>query len=150
MQRRYLNDPTTNYIGGLEQADIDGRVAAIAQDYAATVVAHAPLLVGPGTPHEVQEFVRTSLQMGPHVASHVTQTVFVCDLREQLRQVTVPCSIIQTMDDVVLPSPPATARFIADRLVVQPTVHMMNAGGHLPHLTAAEETASLIMPHLGD
>lgn len=129
---RFLND--RNYHGGFEQGEIEEVFSAMEANYKAWVQGFAPLAVGADVPDAVQEFSRTLFNMRPDITLFVSRIVFNSDLRGVLGLVRVPCSIIQTANDVSVPG--SVAAYLQNHLGGRSTVHMLNVEGHLPHLSA--------------
>ncbi|CAA2989979.1 probable strigolactone esterase DAD2 [Olea europaea subsp. europaea] len=129
---RFLND--IDYHGGFEYGEIEEVLSAMEANYEAWVNGFAPLAVGADVPVAVQEFSRTLFNMRPDISLFVSRTAFNSDLRGVLGLVKVPCSIIQTIEDVSVPM--SVAMYLKNHLGGRSTVHMLNVEGHLPHLSA--------------
>ncbi|XP_030466603.1 probable strigolactone esterase DAD2 [Syzygium oleosum] len=137
---RFVNDE--DYHCGFEQEQIEQVFTAMQSNYEAWVTGHAPLAVGSDVPAAVREFSRTLFNMRPDISLFVLRTVFNSDIRGVLGLVTVPCCIIQTAHDVLLPASAAT--YLTDHLGGPNTMEVLNTEGHLPHLTAPGQLAQVL------
>ncbi|KGN62452.1 strigolactone esterase RMS3 [Cucumis sativus] len=131
---RFLNDG--DYHGGFEQNEIDRVFAAMKANYQSWVNGFAPLAVGADVPAAVQEFSRTLFNMRPDISLFVSKVIFSSDLRGVLGLVKVPCCIIQTAQDVSVPT--SVAIYLRDHLGGRNTIEMLDTEGHLPHLSAPQ------------
>ncbi|KAF8034400.1 hypothetical protein BT93_C0638 [Corymbia citriodora subsp. variegata] len=129
---RYLN--TDGYKGGFEAAQIDQILSSIESDYHGWAPNFASLVVDPRDPLSVEVFTKCLRRMRPEVALPLARTVFLSDHREVLGKVATPCTIVQTTNDVVVPS--SVAHYMRDKIQGKTAVEMIEADGHFPQLTA--------------
>ncbi|KJS39396.1 MAG: hypothetical protein VR70_08155 [Rhodospirillaceae bacterium BRH_c57] len=131
---RYIND--TDYHGGLDKDEASALIGAISDSYFEWVESFAPVAVGNILARqEIAEFVRGLLTMRPDVAMSMAITIFRFDLREHLHGFQVPAVIVQSARDAIVPVE------MADYLMQRwpdSRVFLLNADGHLPHLTHAQ------------
>lgn len=142
---RYLNEP--GYVGGFDQADLDALFDSMAANYQAWAAGFAPIVVGVEDAHAVSEFSRTLFQMRPDIALHTSRTIFTSDVRSAARRVPVPVNLIQTANDVAVP------REVGEWLVREmknATLDIIDASGHLPHMTAPDLVLKILEKHLRD
>uniref|UniRef100_A0A1D1XEP7 Sigma factor sigB regulation protein rsbQ n=1 Tax=Anthurium amnicola TaxID=1678845 RepID=A0A1D1XEP7_9ARAE len=129
---RFLNDK--DYHGGFETGEIEKVFAAMESNYEAWVRGFAPLSVGADVPAAVREFSRTLFNMRPDISLFVSRTVFHSDLRGVLGLVRTPCCIVQGVKDVSVPV--SVAAYLKSHLGGRTSVEILQAEGHLPHLSA--------------
>lgn len=72
--------------------------------------------------------------MKPNIAYNVAKTVFLSDLRRILPKVVVPCTIIQSKKDYIVPE--FVAHYMKKKLGGHARVEILKTQGHFPHLTA--------------
>ncbi|MBD2089841.1 alpha/beta hydrolase [Microcoleus sp. FACHB-1515] len=133
---RYLNEPETGYIGGFEQADLDGLYAAMSANYYAWASGFAPIAMGnPERPELAIEFAKTLSAIRPDIAQAVARVIFQSDHRAELPKLTVPVVILQSNNDVAVP--PQVGQYMAAH-IPQSKLIQINAQGHLPHLSAPD------------
>lgn len=138
---RYWNDGS--YEGGSEREDIDGVLSLIKSNYSAWVSGFLPPLIGVDEPSVVNEFSKKMLSIKPEIAFTAAESIFESDLRNILRDVKIPCSIIQTRKDAVVPL--SVAYYMQSNLGGENnSVHILDTDGHLPQLTSPHMLATLI------
>ncbi|PKA58159.1 putative esterase KAI2 [Apostasia shenzhenica] len=142
---RYVND--AHYCGGFEVDDLDQLFDAIRSNYEAWVAGFAPLAVGGDMDSPaVQEFSRTLFNMRPDIAMSLAQTIFHSDLRNVLRDVTVPCHILQSTRDLAVPV--KVAEYLHENLGGESVVEIMRSDGHLPQLSCPEIVIPVLLRHI--
>ncbi|KAL1353516.1 hypothetical protein HN51_017447 [Arachis hypogaea] len=136
---RYLNGE--GYKGGFERSVLDTIFKSIKQDFPSWVHSFAPTAIGvKNDPSAVAEFEDSLLRMKPEVALSVAKTVFLSDLRWVLPHVFVPCTIIQSKQDPVVPK--HIAFYLKRKLGNNGAnnssnkVKILKTIGHFPQLTA--------------
>ncbi|XP_068649221.1 strigolactone esterase D14-like [Aristolochia californica] len=129
---RYLN--AKNYVGGFDRSDINALFHDIKRNFSSWASGFAPKAIGVNDTKSVQEFRSSLDKMNPRIALDAAETVFRSDLRKILKQVKVPCTIIQSAKDFVVPK--SVASYMASKLGSRSKVRILNAHGHLPQLTA--------------
>ncbi|XP_041000780.1 probable esterase KAI2 [Juglans microcarpa x Juglans regia] len=144
---RYLND--VDYYGGFEQEDLDQLFEAMRSNYKAWCSGFAPLAVGGDMDSvAVQEFSRTLFNMRPDIALSVAQTIFQSDMRQILCLVTVPCHIIQSMQDLAVPV--VVSEYLHQNLGGESIVEVMSSDGHLPQLSSPDVVIPVLLRHIRD
>ncbi|NTU79360.1 MAG: alpha/beta hydrolase [Chloroflexales bacterium] len=142
---RYVNDPP-DYIGGFERADIVGLLDLMEKNYAGWASYLAPLVMRnaerPDLARELEASIRAT---DPQIAQHFAATTFFIDHRADLPAATVPSLILQCADDMIVP--PEAADYLHRHLPAS-MQWMMQATGHYPHVSHAEETIRLIRKYL--
>ncbi|XP_078430346.1 alpha/beta-Hydrolases superfamily protein [Wolffia australiana] len=137
---RYIND--TDYDGGFEGDDLEAVYEAMHENYYDWVMGFAPRLVGVDMPEAVQEFCRTLFNMRPDISLFVTRMVARSDVRGILGMVSTPCCIIQGVKDSSVPI--SVAAYFEAHLGGRTTVELLQAEGHLPHLSAPAVLAPIL------
>jgi sigma-B regulation protein RsbQ len=141
---RYLNEP--GYTGGFEQQDLDELHDAMAANFQAWGAGFAPVVVGVSDRTAVHEFSRTLFQMRPDIALAVSRTIFQSDMRQVASRLDRPTSLIQTRSDVAVPG--EVAEWLRGH-VDGATLDVIDAVGHLPHMTAPDEVVRALEQRLG-
>lgn len=136
----FINQP--GYVGGFDQGEIEGLLKQMAADYMEWVKAFSPLVVAqkPGD-RAATEFARCLLGMRPDVAFSMALTVFKMDLRDRLGGFSIPTTIVQTKHDMAVPL--EVAHYLRDHWP-QARLEVIEAEGHLPHLTAPDEVVRVL------
>lgn len=136
----YIDDE--NYRGGFSQADIDGLVAAMGNNYVEWARHFSPLAVADtaGSAATV-EFNRSLLAMRPDVALSMALTIFKMDMREHLDGFTTPTTIVQTRHDIAVPT--EVAHYLHARWP-HSKLEFIEASGHMPQLTSPEQVIAIL------
>ncbi|XP_042475849.1 strigolactone esterase D14-like [Macadamia integrifolia] len=129
---RYLN--TEDYKGGFEKSEVEELFSNIESNFHAWAPNFAGLGVGPTDTVSVEKFGRLLGQMRPEVALSLAKTIFCCDHRDVLEKVDVPCTIVQTTNDIVVPL--SVVYYMQKKIKGKTTVEILEADGHFPQLTA--------------
>jgi sigma-B regulation protein RsbQ len=141
---RYIDDG--EYIGGFEQADIDGLLASLESNYLGWSSATAPVIMGnPDRPELADELTNSFCRADPEIARQFARVTFLSDNRADLERVTVPSLVLQCSDDLIAPR--AVGEYVHERLADSRFVELA-ATGHCPNLSAPEETAAAIRAYL--
>ncbi|GLT96279.1 hypothetical protein SLE2022_139150 [Rubroshorea leprosula] len=98
---RYLN--TKGYYGGFERSDIDSIFISIEKNFSNWVQNFVPEAISVNNTVAVSEIERSLERMKPNIALSAAKTVFLSDLRRKLPEVVVPCTIIQSSKDYIVP-----------------------------------------------
>ncbi|MBE9228994.1 alpha/beta hydrolase [Phormidium sp. LEGE 05292] len=139
---RYVNDRTTNYIGGFEQSDLDTLYAAMSNNYYAWVSGFAPIAMGsPENPELAIEFANTLAAIRPDIAQAVARVIFQSDHRSELSKLKVPAVILQSNNDIAVPL--VVGEYLAKNLPQSKLINI-NAQGHFPHISAPEVVTNTI------
>ena len=141
---RYVNDGA--YIGGFEQADIDGLLDALDSNYLGWSAAMAPVMVGNTERPELgQELTAFFCSVEPSIARHFAHVTFLSDNRNDLRDVRVPTLIIQCTDDVIAPF--TVGDFVHEQIPGS-TLVVIPATGHVPSLSGPQDVVNAIRTFL--
>ena len=137
---RYLNDD--GYVGGFRQADVDGLYAAMEGDYHAWATGFGPVAMGnPERPELGAYFARSLASMRPDISLGMARVIFQSDYRPLLPLHRVQTLVVQSKDDVAVPS--CVGEYLATNLP-SATLAQVDAHGHLPHVSAPEAVDSLL------
>lgn len=143
---RYINDGA--YFGGFEREDITELLASVEGNYLGWSRQIAPVIMGNEDRPELGEELKESFcRMHPEVAVKFAQVTFLSDNRKDLLKVQVPSLILQCSEDVIAPE--AVGKYVHQHIPNSKYVQL-DATGHCPHLSAPEETISVIMSFLHD
>ncbi|GER55081.1 karrikin insensitive 2 divergent 13 [Striga asiatica] len=138
---------TEEYYGGFEQKEIDEALRAMEENFESSSLGHAPLLLACDLESvALQEYCRTLFNMRPDIAYCMTRMICGLDLRPYLRHITVPCHIIHSSKDIMVPV--SVGEYLSNNLGGPSVVEMMPTEGHLPHLSAPEVTIPVVLRHI--
>jgi pimeloyl-ACP methyl ester carboxylesterase len=136
---RYLN--AESYVGGFDQVELDTLLAAMSANYQAWVAGFAPAAVGVNVPEAIVDFSAGLLAMRPDVTAKIARMIFTSDLRHVLPLVTVPTLLIHAREDMAVPAD--VGRYLHAHIPGS-RLAWIDTAGHLPHLAAPEEVATVL------
>lgn len=139
---RYLNDE--NYVGGFDQASIDGLYQAMSGSYHEWVSGFAPLVVR-GSSDATQEFAESLMALRPDMALSMAKAIFQSDLRDRMPLIKVPTTILQMSSDIAVPV--EVGRYL-NAHIAGSTIEVIAAEGHFPHISAPTIVVDAIRRHL--
>ena len=141
---RYLDEP--GYHGGFAQADIDQMCLAMRSNYYAWASGFGPAAMGnPERPELGADFARTLQAIRPDIALAVLKLLLETDFRPDLPRLAVPTLIVQSEHDIAVPL--AAAQYLHDN-IHQSKLVIVQASGHLPHVSAVGEVADALRAFL--
>jgi sigma-B regulation protein RsbQ len=140
----YLDDG--DYVGGFDEQRLAEFFDAIRHRFRELAYESAPAMLGtsPDDP-AVEEFASGILRMRPDIALSMALTFFRTDLRPELDRLRVPVLIVHSRNDPIVPM--AAARYLHSTLA-RARLAVIDAPGHLPHLTAPDKVIAAIEPYL--
>lgn len=142
---RYVNDG--DYVGGFEQADIDGLIEALDANYLGWSARMAPVIIGNAERPELgEELTDLFCRVDPSIARQFARVTFLSDNRRDLAKVSVPTLVLQATEDVIAPSP--VGEFVHEQIPGS-ELRVLAARGHVPNLSAPDEVAAQIRDFLG-
>ncbi|MFD1031957.1 alpha/beta fold hydrolase [Metaplanococcus flavidus] len=140
----FLNEE--DYEGSFEKEEIEGMLQMIEGNYNEFARFLSPLVMkNAERPHLASEFEELLCSNDPDIIRDFAEATFLADVREDLDKVTVPTLILQTRNDAVASE--AVGRYVHSR-IENSEYKLMDAEGHSPHVSDAEETISKISEYL--
>ena len=141
---RFINDE--GYVGGFEKEDIDGLMDALDSNYLGWSANMAPVIMGnPDNPELGEELANSFCRTNPEIAKHFAKVTFLSDHREELPRVKTRSLILQCSEDVLAPR--EVGEYVHEK-IKNSSLHVLNATGHCPNLSAPEETTQAIKKYL--
>jgi len=138
----YLNDQVAGYKGGFDQQSLDDLFAMMKNNYHAWASGFAALAMSnPDHPQLADKFAGWLSALRPDIALMVAKVIFQSDYRDQLEKVNKPVLVIQSNDDIAVPV--EAARFLHEHIRGSCFL-LINATGHLPHVSASDEVVQAI------
>nr|AWN64528.1 KAI2d2 [Phelipanche aegyptiaca] len=138
---------TEGYEGGYNQEEVDQVYRAIELNNESFQLGFAPLQIGADQVSPfLQEYCRTLFNMRPDISMCVFRTFSTLDMRHLLPHVTVPCHIIQSSQDTMIPK--GMAEYIHQNLGGKSIVELIPIEGHLPQLSMPEVTNPVLLRHI--
>jgi pimeloyl-ACP methyl ester carboxylesterase len=139
---RYINSPEEGYVGGFEQAGINGMLDAMSLDFVSWVKGFVPNAVG--DPASVLPVEDSFLAMHPGVALELARMIFLGDQRGALGAVTAPCTIVQVAGDFA--APPVVAEHMRSLMAraAAADVVIVDSVGHFPQLVAPQQLLGVL------
>lgn len=139
---RYLNDETTGYIGGFDQQSLDELYSMMKNNYHAWASGFAALAMSnPENPMLAAKFAGTLEALRPDIALMVAKVIFQSDYREELEKVNHPVLVVQSRDDIAVPM--EASEYLHENIKGSKYL-VVNATGHLPHVSAPVEIINAI------
>ena len=142
---RYLDEP--GYRGGFSEQDLQAIYGAVAAGYDEWADHYARAAMDPGRPELAQHFASTLKQVPADHALTVLCSIFQSDLRTELRHVKLPTLIVQARNDVAVPL--EVAEYL-HRSIPGSTLRVIEAAGHLPHVSAPTVVVAAMAEFLGE
>jgi sigma-B regulation protein RsbQ len=130
----YINDQSSNYVGGFERKDIEDLLEMLDNNHSGWSAMMAPIIMGNTDRPELSAELEASFcRTDPIQAQHFARVTFLSDNRTDLPKVKTRTLILQCDQDVIAPA--VVGRYVQQCLPGSQLV-MMNATGHCPHLSA--------------
>lgn len=137
---RFIND--VGYTGGFERRDIDELLDLMEANHAQWSQQLAPLAMGNlDRPALAQELAVSLCRLDPFVARHFARATFCSDYRHVFPKISVPSLVMQCTADAI--APVCVGEYV-HRSIPGSDYVLMKATGHLPHLSAPNETIETI------
>jgi len=141
---RYLDDG--DYRGGFQEEDIEQVYRVAMANYSGWADTFAPVAVGDANgPDLAEHFARSLKAIPPERALTILCAILQSDHRQALPKLNHPVLLLQTQRDSFVPL--AVAQYMADHLP-QAELRLLDAQGHLPHLTSPAQVADALHPFL--
>lgn len=142
---RYLN--SEDYEGGFKSSDLDEIFSNIESNYLNWVSAFAPVAMGSNDPISARKFENCLKRMRADVRLAMAKIVFLSDERDVLDKVEVPCTIVQTKNDIVVPI--SVVDYMQKKIKGKSRVEIIETDGHFPQLTAPLQLIDVLGRALG-
>lgn len=140
----FINDG--DYYGGFEKSDIEGLLDMMEVDYERWAAFLAPVVLqNEERPDLAKDFEEVLCSNDPAIMRQFAEVTFTSDVRSELQKLTVPTLILQTSFDAI--APVKVGEYVHDQLP-NSELMLMEATGHNPHISAAEETIAKIKVYL--
>ncbi len=141
---RYVDEG--DYVGGFSRTDIAGLLDALDSNHLGWSTQMAPVIMGnPERPELAQELTNSFCRTSPDIARQFARVTFLSDNRADLDGVDVPTLVLQCSQDALAPD--SVGEYVHRRIPGSVLVRLM-ATGHVPHLSAPEETTAAIRAFL--
>jgi sigma-B regulation protein RsbQ len=141
---RYVDDG--DYVGGFSRSDIIGLLDALEANHLGWSAQMAPVIMGtPDRPELSDELTNSFCRTDPAIAAHFARVTFLSDNRADLPAVCVPTLVLQCSQDAIAPD--VVGRYVHQQ-VPGSVLTQLTATGHVPHLSAPEETTAAIRAFL--
>jgi sigma-B regulation protein RsbQ len=141
---RYVDDG--DYIGGFSRNDIVGLLDALDSNHLGWSAQMAPVIMGnPDKPELTEELTNSFCRTDPDIARQFARVTFLSDNRADLPGVAVPTLVLQCSQDVIAPD--VVGEYVHRQIAGSVLTHL-EASGHVPHLSAPEETTAAIRAFL--
>jgi sigma-B regulation protein RsbQ len=141
---RYVDDG--DYVGGFSRDDIGGLLDALDSNHLGWSAQMAPVIMGnPDRPELTEELTNSFCRTDPAIARQFARVTFLSDNRADLPGVAVPTLVLQCSQDVIAPD--VVGEFV-HRQIPGSVLTRLAATGHVPHLSAPEETTAAIRAFL--
>lgn len=142
----YINDP--DYYGGFERADLDVMYYRMETDYFAWASGFAPLAMrNESRPELANNFAASLKSLRPDIALSALRMAMQSDLRDVLPTLQLPTLIIQAHNDIAVPR--AVGEYL-NANIRNSQLKLINAQGHLPHVSAPDQVIEAIREFLND
>jgi sigma-B regulation protein RsbQ len=137
---RYVDDD--GYVGGFSRNDILGLLDALDANHLGWSAQMAPVIMGnPDRPELAEELTNSFCRTKPEIARQFARVTFLSDNRADLAHVAIPTLVLQCSADVIAPEP--VGRYVHAQIRGSAFAQLA-ATGHVPHLSAPEETTRAI------
>ncbi|PRO66278.1 alpha/beta fold hydrolase [Alkalicoccus urumqiensis] len=136
----YLNDG--DYRGGFDEQEIDELMTFMERNYREWSKTIGTVAAGnEDRPEVAEDFIGRLRRNDETITRQFANVTFRIDMRERVKELTVPASILQTSEDTIAP---VDAGKYLEEVIPDASMHIMEANGHNPHLSDPEETIKWI------
>lgn len=141
----FINHPP-DYVGGFEQADLEGLLALMDQNYIGWANHLAPVVSAQGANGPVTvELSDSFCTTDPVIAKVFARTTFFADNRNDLAQVRVPSLILQHRHDTL--APVSVGDYVHAHLAGS-TLKVLEVQGHCAHMSEPELVVDAMRAYL--
>lgn len=143
---RYLEDE--GYCGGFTKADLDSLYSTMFGSYNEWADTFSPILMGnPDKPNLISAFAKSIKSIPAERALAVLCSIFQSDHRADIGKLEKPTLLIQAQEDFAVPL--AVAEFLQHQIKGS-CLSVINATGHLPHVSAPSEVLAAMRDFLSE
>ncbi|KAL2249477.1 UNVERIFIED_CONTAM: putative esterase D14L [Sesamum indicum] len=135
------------YEGGFSMSQIEQLFSSIESNFEEWASCFASLVVDASDPLSIVKFGNCLKRMRPEVALSLAKTVFLSDYRDILDKVVIPCDIIHTRNDIVVPN--SVPKYMQTKIKGKCEVNIIDTEGHFPQLTARAQFVEVLARILG-
>ncbi|KAD3067910.1 hypothetical protein E3N88_35790 [Mikania micrantha] len=129
---RYVNSEC--YQGGFDINEIEQIFSSIESNYHEWASCFPTLVIDKNDSGSIKKFEECLKKMKPDIGLSLAKTVFLSDYCDILEKVVIPCTIVQTTNDLVVPI--SVVEYMQIMIKGESTVEMIDIDGHFPQLTA--------------
>ncbi|KAJ0780640.1 putative alpha/beta hydrolase-1 [Helianthus annuus] len=129
---RYLNSEC--YEGGFDMKDLEQLFSSIESTYYEWASFFPSVVIDKNDLESVKMFQESLKRMKPEIGLSLAKTVFLSDYRGILEKVVIPCTIVQTTKDLVVPL--SVVEYMKRMIKGDIAVEMIDTVGHFPQLTS--------------
>lgn len=141
---RYLND--VGYEGGMSPKDIDQIYQAATQNFPEWSAGFAAAAMGnPQRPELARQFAQSVRSVPLNQLLSVLCSTLQTDYRAELKRIPVPTLIMQSQHDLFVPM--SVAEYLHAQ-IPNSRLRVIDATGHLPHVSAAPQVVAAIQEFL--
>ena len=141
---RYLND--VDYMGGFNREDLEGLFELMDSNYLGWSQTLGPAIMGnPDRPELGEALTNNFCATDPEIAREFAQVTFFSDNRADLPKLKVESLTMQCAEDIIAPT---QVGYYIEEHTPGNSLTLMQATGHCPHMSAPEETVSLMKAFL--
>ena len=142
----YLDDDAAGYVGGMTDEDVQDLLTSLDDNHMAWAAAMAPVVMGnPDAPELAEELEDTFCRVDPQVMRTFARVTFTSDVRDLLPRVTVPSLVVQCSNDALAPL--SVGEYL-HRHLPRSELAVLRTTGHVPQVSAPEETARAILSYV--
>lgn len=142
----YINDITTNYYGGFDEADIQELFSMMEHNFYEWAGFLAPNAMNQPERPNLGEALATSFRASePAILRSFARATFLCDVRDILPNVYTPVHLIYGSADMVVPE--SAIQFQIEHLP-NCTAQQLEVRGHYPHMSDPSKIAAEIEKQL--
>ncbi|NIG54225.1 alpha/beta fold hydrolase [Chitinophaga sp. Cy-1792] len=143
---RYENDPVNGYVGGFDKTALSDLYESMETNYYAWTSGFSMAVMNqPERPDLAQDFARSLQQIRADIAVSVARSIFQMDIRRLLPQVKIPVLILETAEDIAVPS--VVSQYMEANIPGSKR-YKVNTTGHFPHISAPGEVIAGIKTFL--
>ena len=144
----YIDDDETGYEGGFTREDIDGLMDSLDDNHLAWAAMMAPvIMMNPAVPEFTEQLEQSFCQVDPRVMRTFARVAFLSDVRPLLPRVDVPTLIVQCTNDSLAPL--HVGEYMQNHMP-RASVVVLEAEGHVPQVSAPDETSRAILHFLDE